>query len=75
MGAEYEELKQLLNVVQKDLEVTDRNYHLTWQDLQKVTNERNQVSECHSGRLFSEPPIVRKGHPTFLTYFNLTCVS
>ena len=44
VGAEYEELKQILNVVQKDLEVTNRNYHLTWQDLQKVTTERNQVS-------------------------------
>ena len=27
----------------------DRNYHLIWQDLQKVTTERNQVS-IHAAR-------------------------
>ena len=44
MKAEYEELKHLLRVVQKDLSTTDKHHKLTWQELQKVSAERNQVS-------------------------------
>ncbi|XP_072044210.1 caspase recruitment domain-containing protein 11-like isoform X2 [Amphiura filiformis] len=39
--AEYEEFKHLLRVMQKDLSTTDKHYKLTWQELQKVSTERN----------------------------------
>ena len=36
-----------------------RNYHLTWQDLQKVTTERNQVS-IHATKGYELPPYVAR---------------